>query len=102
MRVDTWSFGILNPLSLSDWINELLNEVSVLSYFGRFPEKDDNVPPTRKAKPENINTKPKITVITATDLGTFLFSSQEIGCAQIILINNASKRGVILYTSDAA
>jgi hypothetical protein len=70
--------------------------VSVDSYFERFPEKDDKVPPIRKANPEKIKTNPNNTIISASHPGILFLSSQEIGCAQIILMKRASKNGVII------
>src|ERR1035437_2056402 len=122
------------PFSLKNWINVLLILVSVDSYFERFPEKDDKVPPIRNANPEKIKTNPNNTIISASQPGIFFFSihtkkrvqiinilkkkkiktnpnntiisashpgilflsSQEIGCAQIILMKKASKNGVII------
>jgi hypothetical protein len=68
---------------------------SVDSYFERLPEKDDKVPPIRKANPENNITNPDITMIRASHPGILLFSSQEMGWAQMILMKSASKNGVM-------
>ena len=84
------------PFSLKNWIKELLILVRVDSYFERFPEKDDKVPPIRNARPEKIIINHNNTMISASHPGTLFLSSQEMGCAQIILMKRASKNGVII------
>jgi hypothetical protein len=59
------------------------------------PEKDDTVPPIMKVNPEKSTINPNITMISASHLGIRFFSSQEIGCAQMILMKSASKKGVM-------
>jgi len=49
-----------NTFSLKNWIKVLLILVRVDSYFERFPEKDDKVPPIRNARPEKIKINPII------------------------------------------
>jgi hypothetical protein len=83
------------PFSFKNLINELVKSVSVDSYFERFPEKDEIVPPIRKANPEKRKIRPNKTRISANHLGTLFFSSHIIGCSQIMLMNSASKKGVI-------
>jgi hypothetical protein len=65
-------------------------------YFDTLLEKDDIVPPIRNANPEKMIINPNITRIEASHLGIPLFSSQDIGCAQMILIKSASKKGVMI------
>ena len=84
------------PFSLKNWIKVLLILVRVDSYFERFPEKDDKVPPIRNARPEKIKINPNNTMISASQPGILFLSSQEMGCAQIILMKRASKNGVII------
>jgi len=66
------------------------------SYFETLLEKDDNVPPMKIENPEKSNINPNITIISASHLGIFLFSSQIIGCAQMILMKRASIKGAII------
>jgi hypothetical protein len=70
--------------------------VRVDSYRERLLEKDDNVTPTRKVNPEKSTINPNKTMISVSHLGIFLFSSQEMGCAQMILMKSASKKGVMI------
>ena len=70
--------------------------VRVDSYFDRLPENEDSAPPIRKANEEKSTTIPNTTMISAILLGILFFSSQEIGCAQMILTKSASKKGVII------
>ena len=74
----------------------MLIAVRVVSYFETLLEKDDTVPPIRNANPEKRMINPRITMISASHLGILFFSSQEMGCAQTILINNASKNGEMI------
>jgi hypothetical protein len=96
IRPDIWSWRIFKPFSFRYWINELLIFVRVDSKFERLLEKDDNVSHNRKATPEKSINDPSITIISASHLGILFFSSQEIGCAQIILMKSASKKGVMI------
>ena len=48
-------------------------------YFETLLEKDDKVPPIRKEKPKKNKTNVNNTTISAIHLGTFFFSSQEMG-----------------------
>ena len=70
--------------------------VRVDPYFETLLEKDDIVPPIRKENPEKSKIKTNITMISASHLGALFFSSQEMGCAHIMLINSASKKGVMI------
>ena len=70
--------------------------VRVDSYFEALLVKEEKVPPIRKANPENSVINPRITMTRASPLGIFLFSSQEMGCAQIMLMKIASKKGVTI------
>ena len=70
--------------------------VSVDSYFETLPEKDEIVPPIRKENPEKSIINPNITIISASHLGILLFSSQEIGCSQMMLMKTANKKGVMI------
>jgi hypothetical protein len=69
--------------------------VRVEPYFETLPEKDDTVPPIRKENPVKSKINPNITAIIASHLGVLFFSSHEMGCAQMILMKNASNKGVI-------
>jgi hypothetical protein len=60
------------------------------------PEKDETVPPIRKENPEKSIINPNITMINASHLGILFFSNQEMGCAQMILMKSASKKGVMI------
>lgn len=71
-------------------------DVRVDSYFERLPEKDEIVPPIRNANPEKRKISPNITSISASHRGIFFFSSQEIGCSQMMLMKRASKKGVMI------
>jgi hypothetical protein len=77
-------------------MTDLLIAERVDSYFGKFPEKDDKVPPIRKVKPENNAINPIITMMSASHEGILFFSSQETGCIQMILMKSANKIGVII------
>jgi hypothetical protein len=70
--------------------------VRVDSNFERLPEKDDNESPNRKANPEKSKNDPNITITSASHPGILFFSSQEMGWAKIILMKNASKKGVMI------
>ena len=95
-RVDTCSWVIFMPFSFKNWINEVTVVVRVDSYFETLLEKDDNVPPIMKANPEKSKIIPNITMRSASHRGTLFFSSQEIGCAQMILMKSASKKGIMI------
>ena len=90
----TWSCWILNPFWFKNWINDLLIVVRVDSYFERLAKKDATLPPIRKANPEKSIINPNNTIIIANQLGILFFSSQEMGCIQMILMKIASKKGV--------
>ena len=79
IRLETWSVGILNPIPFRFSMNVLLMVVRVDSYFERFPENDEIVPPITKANPEISIIIPRTTVISAIHPGIFFFSSQAIG-----------------------
>ena len=96
ISVDTWSFGIFKPFSFKNWIYAWLIDVRLDSYFETLLEKDDNVPPIRKANPEKSTTNPNITMIRASHLGILFFSSQEMGCIQMRLMKSASKKGLMI------
>ena len=84
------------PFSFKNRINEPVKSVSVDSYFERLPVKDQIVPPMRKANPVNRKIRPNKISIRASHLGTLFFISHITGCSQIILMNSASKKGVII------
>ena len=70
--------------------------VRVDSYFETLLENDDTVPPISIENPEKSKINPNNTVMRASHLGIPFFSSQEIGCAQMILMKSASKMGLII------
>ena len=70
--------------------------VRVDSYSETWLEKDANVPPIKIEKPEKSKIKPNITIMSASHLGIFFFSSQVMGCAQMILMKRANIKGAII------
>jgi hypothetical protein len=88
--------GIFNPLLFKNWITELLIAVTVDSYFETLLKKNENVPPIRDVNPKKNKINPNITIRIASHLGTLFFSSQEMGCIQMMLIKSASSIGAMI------
>ena len=87
---------MFNPLSFKNRINESTIFVRVDSYFVTLLEKDDKVPPINIENPEKRTINPNNTETIASQLGIFFFSSQEMGCAQMMLIKIASINGAMI------
>ena len=74
----------------------MLIVVTVVSYFETLLKKNDNVPPIREENPKKSETNPNIITIIAIHRGILFFSSQVMGCMQMMLMKSASKKGAMI------